>query len=972
MAFFSKLNSGNSYLYLAQEMPGDTGWCAYVLPEGSSAGSEIDPAPAFNDLPGAYLFSFSSVTVSGDALVAAIWEYMAQKISPNRAIVWINQTPGTSDLQINALGFSLTPTRTGPNSKVFTVTNALTGPVSDTLVLQVPNNCDVSFDPASAVIHIDGDTASAGPITFNTIDGIASTEINPNRIQIFLSGAGRGCAIFDLFIREGTDFDIFDFGLKYFIPGPTQSPVLQRYPLLRPDEPTQNARVGFRAWIDLTNIQNQGGALRTFFAFTGKNKDSVTTLLPSAYNTVFGHSINLTPQAQLGDYSQLPGAGSALMLFQTNPRQGQNRYLTPSGNFAITLADAAPQGQLLCGLNGTESISFTAGDILQFAASNNAYAPAFPFPLASPVGPPIDPKAPLMTSQLATSWATVVKAETSNIEPAYMAQPKGSALFGRDSLISNQYPTLFGHRDPAYVLSNHAPFSFPLVPYAAVVVKNDGTTFTREQLESFELQVIGPTRRNLIGDAKPAMVSSAAVRSAGAFAGADENITTPSGVIATVAAATASGAWTKILLGQIDDGLLQQVSFDNPDPQLVQAFQTSQLFLVAANSCHLGALASGGQVPDCPAGVSQGTFKNQVEIGGWKLAAEVGENSQYGSYRDVVIFKGRKGKLYDPPASNNGDPGDDSISLVANPFKWTQRGDFSSPTTQAGNDETQLQPPDDSQQIILSQWLQDYFHDVRVRAADPQQRPYFQKLDEIARDENWTGFLILKMTIQGLPSDLAGITAGITDLDAFNAHHFGIEIGQVLNQPGKPIELNKSSSMFGLIYYVDPAFVSPAPEQPPQPVAPPVGVDYDFRLLRLSVLFENTAVKSFQSYAQITLNNLFGMQVDHMGAGGNAYNTIVLRGSYQNNNGKPVYTLGTTADNTFYFDNNVIQKLELTSAVMSTRNPGNQAKDPTVITWIGFTGFIDFKIVQNAQSGNNGERRLGDLTERGFRYLLFW
>ena len=130
MAFFSNVNSGNSYLYLAQEMPGDTGWCAYVLPEGSSAGSEIDPAPAFNDLPGAYLFSFSSVTVSGDALVAAIWEYMAQKISPNRAIVWINQTPGTSDLQINALGFSLTPTRTGPNSKVFTVTNALTGPVS--------------------------------------------------------------------------------------------------------------------------------------------------------------------------------------------------------------------------------------------------------------------------------------------------------------------------------------------------------------------------------------------------------------------------------------------------------------------------------------------------------------------------------------------------------------------------------------------------------------------------------------------------------------------------------------------------------------------------------------------------------------------------------------------------------------------------------------------------------------------------
>lgn len=947
MAFFSNLNSGNPALYLAENLPGDTGWCAYLLPAGSSAGSELDLATSFNDLPGSYLFSYTDIRVSGDALVESVRRYMAQKISPNRAILWTNQPTGTADLEFNGMGFSLQPIRIGPSSKIFTVTNALVGWASDILELSIPGNCEVSLDAASAAIRIDGNTASSGPITFNTIDGIAQTEIDPNRGQIFFSGPGRGCIIFELYIRQGTDFDIFDFGLKYFIPAEQGDTRLQRYPLLRSDVPTQDARVGFRTWLDLTNIQNDGGVLRTFFAFTGKNKNGLPTLLPSTYTTAFGHAVNLTPQAQLGPSFQLPGAGSALMIFQANPRLGQNRYLAPAGNFAMTLADGGLQGQALCGLSGTESIAFTSGDLLQFSAGHEAYAPVFPFPLASPVGPPVDPAASLLSSRFTTSWATIVKARSSSSDPVYMAQPKGSALFGRDTLINKSFPSLLGHRDPAYIVPQQEGFSFPMAPYSAVVIKDDGTTFTRNELESFELQVLGPTRRSRIGDSRPGMRASAAFHD---NVGAPENVTTPSGIIATIDTSMPAGAWTRILLGQVKNGTLQQISFENPDPQLVQAFQTSQIFLVAANACHLGKLAGGGAAPPCPVDPSR-SFQNLVEIGGWKLAAEVGQNSRYADYRDVLIFKGTRGKLYDPPP----DSIDDTVSLVANPSKWTQRGDFSSPTVRAGETEKTLQPPDESQQVILSQWLQDYFRDVRVRAGDPEQKQYFQKLDQIARDENWTGFLILKMTIQDLPRDLAGIAAGIANKEAFNAHHFGIEISQVQNQPGQPIQLNDSSSMFGLIYYSDPDFTLPAPDQPPAPVPPAPGVDYDFRLLMLRVLFENTSVKSFQSYVQITLNKLFGMSVDHMGNGGNSFNSIVLSGSYQNNNGQPVYSLGSTSDSTYYFDHNVIQKVELTSALMSTRNPGNQPTNPTVISWIGFTGFIDFKIVRGPQneSGEN-------------------
>ena len=567
MLFFSNANSGSPYLYLAQQLPSDVGWCAYVLPKDYSAESEIDIATSFNDLPGSYLFSYSKINRSASALVESVWRNLS-KISPNRAILWINQQQGDADLEFVSLGFSpLDLMRSGPTGKIFHVTNALTGAVSDTLVIQIPNNCDMSFDPSLAAIRVIGDTDSGGPITFNTIDGVASTEISPNKAQIFFSGPSRGCIIFDLYIRQGTDFDIFDFGLKFFIPSQPGGVLLQRYPLLRRDEPTQNARPGFRTWIDLTNIENQGDELRTFFAFTGANKDRSATLLPSAYTTVFGHAINLKPQAQLGADWQLLGAGSALMVFQADPRQGYNRYLAPSGDFAMACADDSRggQAQLLCGLSGTEAISFTEGDLLQFSAGKSAYSPVFPFPLASPVGPPIDATAPLMTSLLTTSWASVVKGISSVADPAYVAQAKGASLFGRDSLISAKFPVLFGHRDPAYLLPKQALFTFPLAPYSAVVVKDDGTTFTREQIESFELQVLGPTRRGLIGNAKPIMISSAAnCEFVGDIPGGTENIATPSGVIATLDPSNQTDAWTSIMLGQVEKGALQKIRFEKP------------------------------------------------------------------------------------------------------------------------------------------------------------------------------------------------------------------------------------------------------------------------------------------------------------------------------------------------------------------------------------------------------------------------
>ena len=189
---------------------------------------------------------------------------------------------------------------------------------------------------------------------------------------------------------------------------------------------------------------------------------------------------------------------------------------------------------------------------------------------------------------------------------------------------------------------------------------------------------------------------------------------------------------------------------------------------------------------------------------------------------------------------------------------------------------------------------QDYFHAAWQRKDDPD----LARFNEIARDDNWTGILILRADITKVPDDLAGIVAGVADPDGFHAHHVGVEITPVsLNQgsiPGPTVE--GSSSVFGLIDYSDPGFTPPKSGEAAQPVQPVPGSTYDFRLLSLKVRFANTAVSSFRSYAQLTAVSWFDTPVVGMGEGGNPYHAIMLEGTLQVDDGQPIYSMSTDTD----------------------------------------------------------------------------
>jgi hypothetical protein len=925
-------------LFVASSGPADRGWLGYLVPPNvtpSDPGVDLETALTGTTLGGSFILSTATPDLGGAgalaAFIAALDGVIGNAPVP-RVFAWLADPASVTDATTRLMGFSV------QNGSAVT-RSALQATIVQSLTFQVTS---------AVAITVDGDTLDLqGTGAFSFIGGASPQAQQISSATLPLTGPRRGCFQFATYIQRPSLNDDLGWGFQYLFPvtDPARDAIAEWLPFGAGYLPSAGDWLGFAATIDPADVFNAvfPGGDRTALVFTGENLDQSTTTVVSYFRTIFGDVVTLVPLP--GPLDDVPNA--ARLVFNAGvvtAGQGQQFQVAPAGDFTLVVggATAGESYALLCGLMGTEYIAFQpyvggaggyAGDRLRFASRCAAFAAGFPYGDASPVGAPYDPSAKLLDPKYLTSWATVVRAPAASGAIPYVAQPKGASLYGRDALIHASYATLFGSVDPSVVLSPGTVF--PLAPYVGAQPGDGVSTFSASQIEEVERTVVAATRRAIIGAAAGHAPSAGAALGLIADDVAPFNTTTPSGLLVSV---HGDGEWTKILLGQKLTPALQQLYFCAPDATLQQAFQTNQLFLVTANATHLGALAGAGD-GTCGAGPA---FHNRVDIGGWGLQANVGQNG-YDDYANVMIVKARTGALYDPTSDATR-----AASLVANPDRWTQATDFAAPTDLVPNPAPppaeNLLPPNPNELVTLSFWLQRYFD----QAAAQRGNSYFDTFNAIARDPSWTGILFLRVDIAQVPADLAGITAGIMARDRFNAHHLAVEISQVANDPLAPdIELEQTSSMFGLIYYVDP-LVPAAQAAHPDPVPPPSGADYGFRVLTLKVQFANTAVQRFESYAQLTMNRLFGMPVTRMGTGGNPYNTIVLRGSYQDNGGDSVYSLTSTADNTFYFANDVFNKIELVGAQLSTRKTGDPATQQDVISWFALDGFLDFAIAQGA------------------------
>ena len=917
-------------LFIGQQSEEDTGWVAVVLPGGKKAeGKTISLETAYKDtnLNASFVFSPLSPEIKSgkDAeLLVTLINKTIRKRGAYRGIVWLPQITFSKNddsttwpslcLNFSASQVSYALSKNIGTGLAFTLDNGmLTSLEGDKIKFNNKPN-------GTNHIHFDGPSAPPQQVSSGSLS---------------FTGEERGCISFNISIESSFIVDTWSWGMQFQIPwtdNKGNATILAEWaPFI--DISGSNNKLELNCKFDPGDIFNRKLFRRTILKITGqdesvnasdKTKSGKSLLFNSYYRTAVGGKVVLQPvttgMAETGD--QVAG-----FTFAEGKSLGKNKlniYVSPVGDYIVS-APTAPESkrtQILCGLQGSEYIAlFPAsneyvGDRLRYIGSQSSYGYCYPLPQASPVGPPVDPTQKLLNDSYITSWVTAVKAPGTikkeyAANPVYVAQPKGTPLFGQDPVINHNYKNLLGNMHPGTEIEDEK-IVFPMLPYAGVAPGENKFTFNGELISLFERQYISPTRRTQIGTGTT--VSSALDHiSFIKNEATDFNVTTPAGQLVTI---DSNGTWLKILLARITHPQLSQLYFENPGPKLIEAFQTADPMLVIANPEYLGDMG----------GDESADFNNTLNIENWVLAAQVGDNYSYGNYTNVIIVKGVKGKLFNP--------NDRSDCLVANPAKWTQKKDFGAP-----NGKT-------DELIPLSQWMLDYFKDA-LEKADSDSNPdklYFEKFNSIVQDENWAGILILKVNIAGLPEQMKGITAGIEDPSQFYAHHLAIEIGQIVHDD-EGVRLKDSTSVYGLIYYCDPSYNA---SKPGEPVPPDAGSIYDFRLLTLKVLFENSALKHFQSYAQLTLNQLFGSNVKEMGPGGNMYNSIILRGTFQENDGAPVYGLGSIQDYTFFMDSNVYNKIEITSAQMTTR----RATDKVTNIWFGMTGYLDF--VTLSTGGDDG------------------
>lgn len=734
----------------------------------------------------------------------------------------------------------------------------------------------------------------------------APVPIPSRNVNIPITGASRGCLNFEMALNETSQDDhVPHRGFYYFITTPSKPEdyLQQYYPMFNLGNEGEEADVfaGYKMNYDPLAPYNPSRTALTYlgFAYTIiriddppyrqiKQISGAEFQQLSYFSTVFGDELKLSPVAK--------GKNPAGYVLCELP--GEDFYMAPRGDFQI-VNESKEEISFACGLTGTEffKIPPQSKEItsIRFQDNQPACVLKFPFDLASPVGSPSDPSESLFSDKYKTSWATIVtKKETST---SYVSQPKGAALYGK----SNEFAIktgLIGHVANAFNFLWNGKNFFPIVPYSGLLESTSPIAMPEADMQKLEQIVLSKERTVMVSSQTPPKKALAKLKSS---TDTTHTATTPAGLFVKTTQNSLGSllSWDQYLLAKNGS---YELAFNDPTDQVISAMQSSNIFMVACNNTYLTGFAS------------------TMGIADWELDAKIGQNQKYGDYSNVMIFKGRKGKLYDPDNITN--------CLIANPKKWNQTQDFSIPQTGGNKDESQL--------VILSNWLQEYFKNAHEQESD-----YFQKFNTIATDENWTGILFLRVDIKSLPSNVSGMVAGVTNPSAFNAHHLGVEISPVeLTKDGTP-DLSKPSSMFGLIYYVDPQFSDTVPVKS---IAPSSSGVYDFRLLSLKVLFDNTAVKSFESYAQLTLTQLFDSTVSKTLLKDNIYHNVLLVGSLQMTNGQPVYSLSSKEDDAFYLNSNIINKVEITDVYLSSRS---KETDTQQTSWFGISGFIDYKILED-------------------------
>ncbi|UTY59517.1 hypothetical protein [Massilia sp. erpn] len=942
MVVFTRLSTCD-FLYAADSGKNDGGWLAYLLPAGtdpSSVPASFDLHASFYSYGGSYLFCDAAPDLASRDLAAAFIVKVRNALDEaGPSMVWLLDLMTVSAKSICSLQFS---------SSHCTVVGPLSAAITTDLSFGIRNSSSITLTDKGFTFSA---TGSGGGVVFSSRNGQGNWRIVPNSAALYLSGQGRGGFQFKLYITPRFDFDLLKCGLRYCFaksagqPDPT-SVLRQAYPFLDTSQFGAAETLGLLARLNPGAVQ---GPERSFLCFTGKSYASPGKVLPdvseptrlfSTFVTDSRHPLILAPLGWDGADGNDPPPHAARLVFTRYDLEAQKSrvyYMAPHGDFRLGLkpefSKASAPPALLAGIAGTETLGFTPytdiagndGDCLSFIAYQPAYAAIYPLPQLSPTGkPPGDGAA--LSSLYQTSWVNLIKSQSTDVPVAYYSQPKGASLYNNATRLYRQTQDYLGYFETAAALAQDRSFCFPLAPYAGTVVSREPNSFSFKDIQGFEMAILNPMRKQLIQDTKKALPIAHSLKRrkldsgdiALLAAGQTVEAATPQGLLASVD--TADSSWSKLLLARNAAYALQ---FENLPAALKDAFQSNQLMLVVSDARNIGALrynSQGNPVTPAPSGA---VFDNRMAIEEW-LFSIVTPSSQsatppvYGDYSNVMLFKFCHGTLSE---------------LVQNPRAWTDAANFNDT---GGMGEAGL--------TGIATWMGDYFAQAKAQAAFYPE--YFQNFCRIVDDPNWNGILVLRSDVAHLPSSIQGLMAGVVYPKDFYVHHFGVEINPVKTDASGKVELKENSSLFGLINYVDADYRQQraAGKGEGQPVPPRTGSIYDFKVLYFQALFINSAVAKFGSKTQLTCNQLYKEITATLNGQSDHYNSMLIEGSYQNQNGKPVYVFATQGNNAYGFTSSIFNAVNITQGRFNTVSDGSNGGE--VVSVFSLSGKLDFRKVK--------------------------
>lgn len=913
------------------------GWCSFLCTKIDPKESEIALASSWQNWKqygGAFIFSFKEPDLSTNEKVTAFLKLIASYLdaqygSQSMAIVWLEDPTANTFTTANTTSMTLSVNA----FDAVIVDSSLNDKITVDLTFTISGNSILTFNDDGENSSFLFKSSNTGKVKLVSSPIDNNSEVSPNQATLPFYNSNRGCFLFDIYFQQRHDFDVFDVGIKYFYPSGTDIESFT-YPIAGSLD--CSTFIGFNASIDPVDVlndkikNNSGFALRTYFSFTGKSIEDKDVNLVSNFRTNFGHVLSLAAN-QSKDSLGYPKVDQGILVFQSVKEDKTGHYyLVPSGKFSVITEIGNAKSNILVGLSGTETVSCSTvddkNDIVCFHPGKSAYAPKFPL---LPGQDDEDASSPKLEDKITTSWISFEK-NGDNADNIYYSQPKGASLYAKAHGVGTQVPSLLGFYAPETDnLSEHDAI-FPITPYAGLDLNTDSQL---QGVTQFETQILGPYRKHIIHEASIskkeallAMPLKTGLKSVDPIYS-----TSPQGLLVEVGTAQSSSQWAQLQLAnnkvkEYEHGVAKErtysLDFENLGAVLQSAFQTSEQFLVVS-------LDKGGNL---------GEFSNEMSIEGWPFLLNVPKEDTYGQYNNVLIFKFCKGTLQD---------------LVKNTKHWTNPSSFNI--------------TDNGGLTSISSWLSSYV-EKGVEQYTTNNDQDFYKFYQVATDPNWNGILALStdISLEDFPEQLQGLLGGI-NTDKFRSHHFGIDVNHVTpDGDSNTLSMSPESSLFGLINYVDPLFEKSHEDLSVyrENVSLDSSKDYEFKVLLLKVLFENSKIKAFNSYIQIVLNKLFDEKV----ISENKDNLIIMKGTYEDHDGLPTYIFNSTGDADLSIDSLILNKVEIIKSDFSTLLPQGQDDATKVNARFSFWGFIDFHQLDGFDMFSFGNEQGENLNQKGLSF----